>query len=65
VWLRLVVVRLALLVGRELMPVPVIDGVVALAVTEKLWLALVVRLLDTGAECVWIAVVPFSVHSVV
>jgi hypothetical protein len=59
------VVRFALFVGLELTPVPVIDGVVAFAVTEKLLLALVVVLAVIGAECVWIAVVPFSVHNVV
>jgi hypothetical protein len=44
-----VVVRFALLVGRELTPVPVIDGVVALAVIEKLCVEVVVFAV-TGAE---------------
>jgi hypothetical protein len=45
-----VVVELALFVGLELIPVPVIDGVVAFAVIEKLRLALVVMLPVIGAE---------------
>jgi hypothetical protein len=58
-------VRFALLVGVELTPVPVIEGVVALTEMEKLRLAVVDTLPVIGAEWVWIAVVPFSVHNVV
>jgi hypothetical protein len=45
-------------------PVPLMVGTVAFTVTGKLALAVVLTPPVTGAECVWITEVPFSVHVV-